>query len=161
MSGHTQFRTQEACRRNEGSGAARQVVFIKDPVNNKSEKTKVLNPKDQAEDGSIAVKKGTWELATGVLENLAKALGQNMIDRTLQERTFFPRHDSLFAPNPTSTSTYHSPLSLPSTHMLIICTCIHILMLLKCSYMLQVVGFCSSFKHVWKAGLNCLDLGLN
>lgn len=107
--------------RNEWSGAARQVVFIKDQDKNKSEKIKNLNPKDQADDGSkyIAVKKGTWDLATGVLENLAKALGQKVIDGTRQERTFFPRHHSLFAPNPTPISTYHfSSLSLPSPHML-------------------------------------------
>lgn len=142
MSGHTQFRTKEACRRKEWSGAARQVVFIKDQDKNKSEKTKSLNPKDQADDGSIAVKKGTWELATGVLENLAKALGQKVIDGTQQERTFFPRHDSLFAPNPIPTSTYRfSSLSLSLPHTcLCICTCIHILMLLKCSYISRLLA---------------------
>lgn len=52
VSGHTQFRTKEACRRNEWSGAARQVVFIKDPNKNKSGKAKSPNPKGQADDGS-------------------------------------------------------------------------------------------------------------
>lgn len=122
VSGHTQFRTKEACRRNEWSGAARQVVFIKDPNKNKSGKAKSLNPKGQANDGSkyIAAKKGTWELATGVLENLAKALSQKVMDGTQQERTIFPRHDSLFAPSPTPTFTYpFSSLSPSSPHMLL------------------------------------------
>lgn len=53
-----------------------------------------------------------------------------------------------------------SPLSLSCT-CLCTCTCIHIMMLLKCSYMPQVAGFCSSYKHVWKTRLKCLALGLN
>lgn len=41
-----------------------------------------MDPKDQADDGNkrIAAKKGTWELAAGVLGNEIKAWGQKVID---------------------------------------------------------------------------------
>lgn len=67
------------------------------PKQNKPGKTKGLSPKDQADDGSkcIGLKKGTWELVGGLLENVTKALNQKVTDGTQQERTSCTRRNTL------------------------------------------------------------------
>ena len=63
-------------------------------------------------------------------------------------------------PSPFPPSSFF--LSLPQS-----CLCTHAhththtLLQLNGSHMPQVAGRCSSFKHLWKIRLKCLDLGLN
>lgn len=169
----TQFRTTEADGWNERSGGTRQAdLHIKTKTNTNSEKEKAWVPRIR--NTCIAVKREHRGLLLASQKTSKRHLGleDDWGNTTRKDLTYkawlFLRPQShpcthkpflfflllLFLPPSPLPPSLFSPSPSPSPS-------VRTLLLLKCSYMPQVAGPCSSFKHLWKTRLKCLDLGLN
>ena len=153
----------------EVNGQEEQGKLILRYNQNKSRKTESLDPKDEGDGGDtcIAVKREQGSLLLGSQKTNRSHLGSE-VDWENTGKDFHTRQDSFCTLSPI---TYLYTLSLLPLSLFLpqSCLCTHAhthtytytLLQLKGSYMPQVAGRCSSFKHLWKTRLRCLDLGLN